>query len=117
MKKDIGEIRDGSEIRENSLDDNEMNLRVAKEQLQILQKEKAVLVEQAKTLQSQLNETKAQFEHTRSSVYEEKKVIETALTTASSNTAIAEAQIAQALGYQLCHCQFPPTPMLTVTIP
>ncbi|WP_457299127.1 hypothetical protein [Phyllobacterium sp. P5_D12] len=27
---------------------------------------------------------------------------------------IAEAQIAQALGYKLCMCQFPPTVMLTV---
>jgi hypothetical protein len=28
--------------------------------------------------------------------------------------AIAEAQIAKGLGYELCHCAFPPTPMLTV---
>jgi hypothetical protein len=33
---------------------------------------------------------------------------------ASSNTAIAEAEIAKALGYELCKCDFPPTPMRTV---
>src|SRR5262245_2615120 len=45
---------------------------------------------------------------------EQKKVIDAALTTASSNTAIAEAEVANALGYGLCMCEFPPTPMLTV---
>lgn len=28
--------------------------------------------------------------------------------------AIAEAQLAQSLGYELCKCEFPPTPMLSV---
>jgi hypothetical protein len=27
---------------------------------------------------------------------------------------VAEAQLAKALGYQLCYCTFPPTAMLTV---
>ncbi|CAI2161819.1 17640_t:CDS:2 [Funneliformis geosporum] len=67
------------ETLENSLDENETNLRVAKQQLHVLQKEKAELVEQIKTLRSSLDETTEQFEHARSSVYEEKKVIETVL--------------------------------------
>ena len=45
---------------------------------------------------------------------QEQKAIDTALATASSNTAIAEAEIAKALGYELCKCEFPPTPMRTV---
>ncbi len=45
---------------------------------------------------------------------EQRKAIDTALTTAQSSTAIAEAQLAQAFGYELCKCEFPPTPMKTV---
>src|SRR6266550_7653138 len=45
---------------------------------------------------------------------QEKRAIDTALTVASSSTAIAEAQLAQAFGYELCKCDFPPTPMVTV---
>jgi chromosome segregation ATPase len=67
------------ETLENSLDENEINLRVAKQQLQILQKEKTELIEQIKTLRSQLDETTAQFEYARTSVYQEKKDIETVL--------------------------------------
>lgn len=37
-----------------------------------------------------------------------------ALVTAESSSKIAEAEIAKALGYELCKCRFPPTPMLTV---
>jgi hypothetical protein len=44
----------------------------------------------------------------------EKKAIDAALTVASSNAAIAEAQLAQAFDYELCRCDFPPTPMRTV---
>jgi hypothetical protein len=44
----------------------------------------------------------------------EQEAIDAALTIASSNTAIAEAQLAQALGFELCKCEFPPTPMTTV---
>jgi hypothetical protein len=40
----------------------------------------------------------------------EQKAIENALRVASSNTAIAEATLAQAFGYEMCRCQFPPTP-------
>jgi len=40
--------------------------------------------------------------------------ISQALVTAESSSKIAEAEIAKALGYELCKCQFPPTPMLTV---
>lgn len=45
---------------------------------------------------------------------DEGKLIEAALDKASVATAIAEAEIAKALGFELCKCQFPPTPMLTV---
>jgi hypothetical protein len=37
-----------------------------------------------------------------------------ALATAESSSQIAQAEIAKALGYELCKCEFPPTPMLTV---
>jgi hypothetical protein len=45
---------------------------------------------------------------------EESKLIDAALDKASIATAIAEAEVAKALGFELCKCQFPPTPMLTV---
>jgi hypothetical protein len=45
---------------------------------------------------------------------QQQKAIDQALTIASSNTAIAEAQLAQAFGYELCKCEFPPIPMRTV---
>jgi hypothetical protein len=45
---------------------------------------------------------------------DEQKAIDNALALATSNTAIAEAEMAHALGYELCKCSFPPTPMLTV---
>ncbi|MEY9184981.1 hypothetical protein [Bradyrhizobium sp. USDA 313] len=45
---------------------------------------------------------------------EESQLIEAALDKASKATAIAEAEVAKALGYELCKCEFPPTPMLTV---
>lgn len=40
--------------------------------------------------------------------------ISQALATAESSSKIAEAEIAKSLGYELCKCEFPPTPMLTV---
>jgi hypothetical protein len=40
--------------------------------------------------------------------------ISQALATAESTSRIAEAEVAKALGYELCKCEFPPTPMLTV---
>jgi len=45
---------------------------------------------------------------------QQQQAIDTALAVATTNTAIAEAQLAQAFGYELCRCEFPPTPMLTV---
>jgi hypothetical protein len=44
----------------------------------------------------------------------QQKVVDNALTVASTNTAIAEAELAKAFGYELCKCDFPPTPMKTV---
>ena len=51
---------------------------------------------------------------TGGSVGKEEKAIDAALTIASSNAAMAEAHFAQALGFELCRCEFPPTPMTTV---
>jgi hypothetical protein len=45
---------------------------------------------------------------------EKTAVITAALVAAESSSQIAEAEVAKALGYELCKCQFPPTPMLTV---
>lgn len=44
----------------------------------------------------------------------EGELIDAALDNATKAAAIAEAEVAQALGYQLCKCEFPPIPMLTV---
>ena len=44
----------------------------------------------------------------------EDAAIDRALGEAEKASKVAEAQIAKALGYQLCHCTFPPTAMLTV---
>jgi hypothetical protein len=40
--------------------------------------------------------------------------ITAALATAESSSRVAEAEVAKALGYQLCKCAYPPTIMLTV---
>jgi hypothetical protein len=45
---------------------------------------------------------------------QQQNAIDAALTVASSSTAIAEAELAKAFGYELCKCEFPPTPMRTV---
>jgi hypothetical protein len=37
-----------------------------------------------------------------------------ALDSASTSAKIAEAEMAKALGYELCKCQFPPTTVLTI---
>jgi hypothetical protein len=44
----------------------------------------------------------------------EKYIVEEALTKAARASEIAEAEIAKALGYELCKCRFPPVAMLTV---
>jgi hypothetical protein len=45
---------------------------------------------------------------------EKAAAITAALATAESSSRIAEAEVAKALGYELCKCEFPPTPMLSV---
>lgn len=42
------------------------------------------------------------------------KAVGTAIAQSEEQFAIAKAEIAKALGYQLCKCKFPPTPMVTV---
>lgn len=44
----------------------------------------------------------------------ESELIDAALDKAEKATAIAEAEVAKALGYQLCKCEFPPIPMRTI---
>jgi hypothetical protein len=44
----------------------------------------------------------------------ETALIDAALDKADQATAVAQAELAKALGFQLCKCEFPPTPMLTV---
>lgn len=48
------------------------------------------------------------------STTESDAVVEEALKQAEVAAKVAEAHVAKALGYELCHCQFPPTAMLTV---
>jgi hypothetical protein len=45
---------------------------------------------------------------------ERKDAVARTLEEADKQVRLAEAQIAQALGYKLCRCAFPPTPMLAV---
>jgi hypothetical protein len=45
---------------------------------------------------------------------DKRKAVDQALDQAEKSTALAEAQIASALGYQLCRCTFPPQIMLFV---
>lgn len=44
----------------------------------------------------------------------ENKAVDEALQQAEVAAQVAEAQLAKALGFELCHCAFPPTAMLTV---
>jgi hypothetical protein len=44
----------------------------------------------------------------------EREAVSRALEKSEEQLQIAEAQIAKGLGYDLCECAFPPTPMLTV---
>jgi hypothetical protein len=45
---------------------------------------------------------------------QQQKLVDDALDKAERATRIAEAELAKALGYELCRCEFPPTPMVTV---
>jgi hypothetical protein len=45
---------------------------------------------------------------------EEQAQIDRAIAEADKLARIADAQTAKALGFELCHCQFPPVAMLTV---
>ena len=45
---------------------------------------------------------------------EKKEAVAASLTEAGRQLRLAEAQIAQGLGYKLCRCEFPPTPMLDI---
>ncbi|CAG8558581.1 15910_t:CDS:2, partial [Racocetra fulgida] len=67
------------ETLESSLNDNETNLRVAKQQLTILQREKQEFLEQIKNLRAQLDDAQQQVEQAKSTVREEKKVMESVL--------------------------------------
>jgi hypothetical protein len=45
---------------------------------------------------------------------QQQKAIDAALDHAEQTAGVAEAEVAKALGYELCKCEFPPTIMLTV---
>jgi hypothetical protein len=45
---------------------------------------------------------------------EKKEVVARTLEEADTQLRLAEAEIAKALGYSLCRCEFPPTPMLKI---
>ena len=45
---------------------------------------------------------------------DEKRAIGHALEEAEKTAKVAEAQLAQALGYTLCKCEYPPNPMLKI---
>ncbi|CAG8485544.1 4306_t:CDS:2 [Cetraspora pellucida] len=62
-----------------SINDNETNLRIAKQQLTVLQREKMEYLDQIKNLRKQLNEANDQMEKAKSTVQEEKKVMENVL--------------------------------------
>ncbi|CAG8494623.1 40522_t:CDS:2, partial [Gigaspora margarita] len=64
---------------EASVNDHETNLRVAKQQLTILQREKIEYLDQIKDLRKHLNEASDQIEQAKSTVQEEKKVMENVL--------------------------------------
>ncbi|CAG8517269.1 19698_t:CDS:2 [Gigaspora margarita] len=67
------------ETLESSLNENETNLRVAKQQLTILQREKQEFLEQIKNLRAQLDDAQQQVEQAKSTVREEKKAMESVL--------------------------------------
>ena len=48
---------------------------------------------------------------------EKKDAIAASLEQAERQMKLAEAQIAQSLGYHLCRCEWPPTPMVLWTYP
>ncbi|CAI2161616.1 2010_t:CDS:2 [Funneliformis geosporum] len=79
MEGENMENRQLVETLESSLNDNETNLRVAKQQLTILQKEKQEYVEQIKNLKVNLDEAQLQVEQTRSTVQEEKRAMDNML--------------------------------------
>jgi hypothetical protein len=45
---------------------------------------------------------------------EQRRLVDDALLKADEATRVAEAELAKAFGYELCKCEFPPVPMLTV---
>ena len=45
---------------------------------------------------------------------DQKRLVEEALNKTADATRVAEVEIAKTFGYELCKCDFPPTPMLTV---
>ena len=44
----------------------------------------------------------------------ESEALDEAIGQAENSIKVAEAKLAQALGYELCRCAFPPTPMLKI---
>ena len=64
---------------ETTLKEEEENLRVAKQQLSVLQRERNGHVDEIKSLRTELDEAHLQVERTKSTVQEEKKAMESVL--------------------------------------
>ncbi|CAG8448594.1 24420_t:CDS:2 [Dentiscutata erythropus] len=67
------------ETLESILNENEINLNLAKQELAIIQSQKMDLIRQVKSLKSQLDEAKDEIESTKYSVKSEKQVMEKVL--------------------------------------
>ncbi|CAG8658528.1 12242_t:CDS:2 [Cetraspora pellucida] len=67
------------ETLESTLNENEVNLNLAKQELAIIQSQKMELVKQVKNLKSQLDEAKDEIESTKFEVKNEKQVMEKVL--------------------------------------
>ncbi|CAG8452134.1 9314_t:CDS:2 [Racocetra fulgida] len=67
------------ETLESTLNENEINLNLAKQELAIIQNQKMELVKQVKNLKSQLDEAKDEIESTKFEVKNEKQVMEKVL--------------------------------------
>ncbi|CAG8468728.1 10189_t:CDS:2 [Racocetra persica] len=67
------------ETLESTLNENEINLNLAKQELAIIQNQKMELVKQVKSLKSQLDEAKDEIESTKFEVKNEKQVMEKVL--------------------------------------
>jgi chromosome segregation ATPase len=79
MENDNNQAKQLIENLKSNYNDSEDNLRLAKQQLSILRKEKLEFTEQIKVLKAQLEDAQVQVEQAKSTVREEKKNMESVL--------------------------------------